>query len=189
MENEQPHAFRKTLIRSLLLVLALMGASTGQSSTPGPVLPLTVSLRAEKTVVKLGSDMVANVALTNVSQHPVMIPMSLNTRNGETGYLVSLKDNAGKPVPETPYYRKFKCAVREGPCVDDDPSFGLTSNFIEGPLPPGSSWPMEIHLMTLFAITEPGTYTLQAEWGDAKGRAIPVGARIRSNKLTITVQP
>lgn len=189
MGNQELREFGKILTYCLLLACTLVDVSIAQSGSAQPVVPLAVSLTADKNVVKLGSDIVVKVAVTNLSQHPVVIPLPLQTQNGETGYLLSLKDSAGQAVPETPYYRKFRCWAKEAPCAASDGSDGFTTNFAEGPLPPGSSWRMEIHLTKLFVISEPGTYTLQAEWGDATGRAIPVGALIESNKLTITIQP
>ena len=175
----------------LLVAATLVATAVGQTLTTTPAVSLTVTLTAEARVVKVGSHIVLNVVLTNSSDKPIQLAVARNDGlNGEANYRVLLTDQNGNPVPETAYYRNFKCALRQGPCTESDPQFGLSGNMMGIPLAVGGELRTQIDLNKLFTITVPGVYTVQVQWDNSyQPGGVPTSASMRSNRLTIKVQP
>jgi len=163
----------------LLMVVSLAsGNRSAQVAQPTPAEPkITIVIKMAKTVVKFGSDVVAEVEMKNISQEGVgFVPpgtMSCST----TSFRWDIRDSAGKPVPMTEYGLKANCLDSPGGV----PRISAGSSFRDM-LDPGKSFRQELALSKEYGLSKPGRYTIQAFRSDGK-------IDVKSNTITLTVAP
>jgi len=181
------------LVFFIILSLVAFGAPPAGAET----VPVSTTISVPKNTAKLGSPVLVEITLRNISDNEIFVSEEPNFRQGETNYLVQMWDSKGQPVPETDYYRRYKCAFGEGPCNSSE----LPSTFV------GSSWSVRlapgaalknenvpdtdvVDLNKLFRLTAPGEYKVQVQRDDEhlQGGHRP-SEYSKSNVLTITLVP
>lgn len=171
MANKWTHI----LIISLAAVLATRLAA---QAVPAPIVSIVLSMK--DSTVKAGSKIWVDVVTANQSDHavgPGFYPGPLEGQDFSSG--IGLLDNQGKAVPIKPPDQsacngdpKCKVVYRSG------------GSFVPVAVAPGASFKDGFLISTLYDLSKPGTYTIQAFRKD-KG----TGQTDKSNVLTFTVTP
>ncbi len=160
-------------------------------------VPVSTTIAVSKNTAKLGSSLLVEITLRNVSDNEIFVSEEPNFRQGEKNYLVEMWDSKGQPVQETDYYRRYKCAFQEGPCSSSEPPSTFVGSSWSVKLAPGAALKNEnvpdtdvVELNKLFRLTAPGEYKVQVQRDDEH---LPGGHRpsdySKSNILTITLAP
>jgi hypothetical protein len=161
-----------------ILLAVLLVLSPGVAQSPSPVVSITISMK--DTNIKAGSKIWVDVVTANQSDHavgPGFYPGPLEGWDFSTR--IELLDSRGKPVPLKPPDQSScngdpKCTVvyRSG------------GSFVPVTVDPGASFKDGFLISTLYDLSKPGTYTIQAFRKD-KGTV----QTDKSNVLTFTVIP
>jgi hypothetical protein len=152
------------------LAMPVLFAATGDSSQP-----FTISISAAKTIIRVGDDIVIQVALTNVSDHGIRIPPV--TLDAACDYIIQVQGEKG--------------LISSKPNCSGSHIMGIRQ------LKPGESVEGKITLSEIFHydskvddmvktfyFTSPGEYVVQLSRhiSDDPDKEI-----VKSNKITITV--
>jgi hypothetical protein len=171
----------KTVVKwAFVIAFCLAVGLSGQTAT-APAFTLTI--RAEQPAVeaasggypvKAGSDVFISVHLTNVSKHKLSVGYDVNSRTGVAfGDEYEVRDSNGNLLPKRPINHPEIGATGHGwpeRIVDPGQSTDITGDRITG----------------VYDLSQPGSYTIQllrSTSADAKDSAV------RSNKITVTVEP
>jgi len=165
-------------ILSISLAAVLAGCLAMAQSSPPPVV--SIALIMKDTSIKAGSKVWVDVVTANQSDHavgPGFYPGPLEGEDFSTR--IELLDSQGKPVPIKP---PDQSGCKGDPnCKVVYRSYG---SFVAVTVDPGASFKSGFLISTLYDLSKPGTYTIQAFRKD-KG----TGQTDKSNILTFTVIP
>jgi hypothetical protein len=153
-------------------------SSVAQHQEKGqPDISLTIS--APRDSAKVGSDVLVNIALANITKHIVYVGLVLLDNGAECEYTVDARDLKGNLAPYAKHGRALrgvplKGEVREHLCAD-------FSGFPKE-LQPGETQDDAILASGIYDLTKPGKYTIQVSrtYGEAK-------TVVKSNTITLTV--
>jgi len=149
---------------------------------PQPSISLAVTGPA---TVKAGSSIVwIDVVLTNITKDVINVPQSEPALGAYIG--LDVRDASGMPTGKTRLYRQMTGdrTGKDAPASADPGVFApLGRAGPPGPVQPLESTRRGFDLTTLFDITQPGKYTIQAQEADPM-----TGAIIKSNVFTLTVE-
>ncbi len=185
--------------RVVLLALFIIFSFVAFAAPPAwaQTVPVSTTIAVSKDTARLGSPVLVDITLRNISANEIFVSEEPNFRQGEKNYLVEMWDSKGQPVPETDYYRRYKCAFQEGPCSSSEPASTFVGSSWSVRLAPGAALKNEsvpdtdvVELNKLFRLTAPGEYKVQVQRDDEH---LPGGHRpsdySKSNTLTITLVP
>ncbi len=153
-----------------LLFGAMLSSELASAQSPSP--PFSITLSAEKPVVKAGSDVFIQIQMTNTSNHS--IDCTRVASNGlDKAYEYELRDKSGAAISAIPRkHPEIGEPFSAWPCV----------------LKPGESTTKDDALISkLFDLSRPGKYVVQVSRliaGDHKEQGM-----VKSNSITITVTP
>ena len=161
-----------------ILLAVVLAVSLAASQSPPPVVSIALAMKDSN--IKAGSKIWVDVVTTNQSDHtvgPGFYPGPLEGWDFSTR--IELLDSQGRPVPLKPPDQssckgdpKCKVVYRSG------------GSFVPVTVDPGASFKDGFLISTLYDLSKPGTYTIQAFRKD-KG----TGQTDKSNVLTFTVIP
>jgi len=144
----------------------------------GPAYALTIRLKQPD--YKAGSEIWAEVAFRNVSDHEIEITPRLaglsRPEQAHFYYVPDVRDEKGNAVSETEFGRR----VRKGEAFyvgGGSEALGQHYN----PLHPGESRTSKIRLDDLYDLSTPGKYTVQVQFLDTGA------ATVKSNIVTLTI--
>jgi hypothetical protein len=133
--------------------------------------PFTIIISAEKPSMKVGSDLMIRIHLTNVSDHDLDVSANINDIAGtDPNYVYEVRDSGGNLVPARVYAH---------------PELA-TGHAVFGTVKPGESTTIVQDLNRVVDIRRAGKYTVQVS------RPIPgrtSESLVRSNKITVTLGP
>jgi hypothetical protein len=159
----------RTLICALILGAVF---SCGLASAQSPSPPFSISISAEKNIVRAGSDVFIQIQMTNTSNHS--IDCTRVASNGlDKAYEYELRDKSGAVINAIPRkHPEIGEPFSAWPCV----------------LKPGESTTKDDALISkLFDLSKPGRYVVQVSRliaGEHKEQGVT-----KSNSITITVTP
>jgi len=161
--------------------IAQSSRSFGQTENPNPPFALTISVNpsnpshentANKTVTA-GESVTIRIRKTNTSDHEIP---KLGPDNGPFGYVFDIRDSNGNLAP--PHKSTSESIRGGGPA----PIFGTKDMVLQ----PGKSKIDYAPVSEWFDMTKPGTYTIQVSQHVSSD---PNSAVVKSNKVTVTIQP
>jgi len=138
--------------------------------------PFSVTLHAPNSPVKSGSELRLRVTVTNTSDHNVLFVRSPGiVPHEEMNYQIEIRDERGKTPPITAFSREL-----------NEKHHGWGS-YLSYALEPGKSLEEDLVITQLYALREPGKYTIKLArgkrpvWQDLKQDTV------KSNTITVTV--
>ncbi len=149
----------------ILLSFVMYSASAAEA-------PYSVKITAPSEVFHVGEEVHVKITVTNTSNQPITLVETSHVCD----YIIEVRDETGKLVPDTPFKRQHGCIAR--------PSASGRNMLV--PLQQGESYDLEISLSELSDITLPGRYSVQIQRKDKNESANSVA---KSNILTIAVLP
>jgi hypothetical protein len=159
--------FRLLLVILVALPMSAQIRTSGQAP-PIPAGALTLHITARHDVVKVGSEVEADIVFANVGKETLELDFSGS--GGLLDYFVDVLDEHDSSPPLT-FWGK---------------STPGTLNPYTKILPPGKSFEDNINISRLYDLSQPGKYRIQLERGYPRG-----GKRsgIKSNLIVVTVTP
>jgi hypothetical protein len=166
---------RFQLALSFTFLALLPGPTSGQSKPP-----FRLTLTANPTVYKAGSEVRVQITQTNTSDETMTTAKSIAPDQAEFHYTMDVRDSKGRPAPQTEYGRDFNSK-------GDDPKHTTVRVGNEGPilLKPGESMEDEAIITKFFDLSHPGKYTIQVS--RLISRETDKGI-VRSNTISITIK-
>jgi hypothetical protein len=156
------------LLLGLATAISVSVRSQDSESSSTSATTFSLSIRATPSTVKLGNYPTAEVTITNTSAHDLLLPADLG--GSVPPFWLHVWDSNGNPV---------RHVQRTG----KEPSGG---SFMSTPIKTRQAVARSWDLKKEFAITKPGTYTVQAEL------EVPTNATtisVKSNKITFEIVP
>jgi hypothetical protein len=156
------------------------------SSPPDPVIALHISVNSSR--VANGADVWLTVTLTNISDHPILIPTEKGSGGPAFAYGIGAADLCNCPISgaNVGYVSQSEAkAVDEG----KQPVEGGAETVVR--LPPGGTLTDRVELRKLLKLTDPRTYVIRA----ARSPALETNAQTRnqlwnySNRINVIVEP
>jgi hypothetical protein len=176
-------------MKAALMVLVLFTSviSTGgqtQVAQQAPAEPkFTLSIKASQSTVKVGSDVVVEAEMKNISAEDIFYSVLTGRGQGPvpSGFTWEILNSERKPVPFTEYGLKIN---------RPEPELGLGGSYVPaagktvfGLLGPGKAFVEKRTLSKEYDLSTPGKYSIQAlRLADAK-------TDVKSNVITLTVTP
>ncbi len=162
-----------SLISMFLAGIVCVAASPGQPVAHEPARqPFSITISSTQGTVKAGEDVRVKITVTNTTDQPI----TLEETNHVCDYVVEVRDETGKVVPDTQFKRQHGCITH--------PSASARNMLV--PLQPGESYEVAICVSELSDMTQPGQYSVQIQRKDS---GEPVSSVVKSNVITITVTP
>jgi hypothetical protein len=150
------------------------GSVTTQSAVRTPKPSICIQISAPNSTVKADSDVMVNIALTNVSNKAISVYGNNGEHSAELGgYDVTVSDARGAAPSLTKWGRTV--IKGEGTVVG---SGGYSA------LEPGESRKNSLFVNSLYDLSQPGEYTVQLRRLDEQ-----TSTMVTSNKLTFHVVP
>ena len=133
--------------------------------------PLSIKINAESSTVRVGSSVLIDLSVTNLSRTDLNTGTSISELTGmDPNYLYDVRDRAGHEVAKRVY---------------PHPELAV-GHAILGTLKPGESVTLKQEISRLFDLNHPGTYSIQVS------RRFPENHKdtlVRSNKIVLTITP
>ena len=163
--------WRRFFLSAMILVPTM---ALAQSQQPGPQAAFSIAISAPQTVVKSGSDVTVNIALTNASGDKINVGQDVS-RKGEFHYQFDIRDGKRNHATKTKYFRSLR---------GDEVGRGavIMRGTIIRTLQPGQTLLDEVNLTKLFDLNQPGKYTIQVERRDEDSKIV-----VKSNVIEVTV--
>jgi len=156
----------KPLLSMFLVLTTLVNLPQGGTSGQGPE-PFSIVIAAADSTVKINTDLVIKVRLTNNSDHP--INASYHVLQGvNMGYQYEVRDANGNVPPHK------------------EQKSGMEGSLRLRTLNPGESLENTVTLNRLYDMSVPGKYVIQFSRNISGYEKDGV---VRSNKITVTVTP
>lgn len=164
------------VVRLFLVIISVVLANSwpAELRAAAQTPPLSLSISAAESVVKAGSDVRVDIAITNVSQHEITFLRTPGVGRGELDAELEVTDEHGNATQMTKYWESLK-------------KYGIER--VEGSrisivLKPGESFKTSVALNKLYDLNRAGNYTIYAK------KRVPDylgGGVVESNVVTITV--
>lgn len=154
-----------------ILVLAFLSTVTSVTGlvaqTSSEIPKFTLTLRADNSVVTLGSDIEIGITITNISEDTLTLVFS-RENNVESGYQYEVRDEQGAMASKV---------------AEHNPPMGGVGSSTRGILKPGDSIGSGTQISDVYQFDRPGKYTIQVS------RKEPGMPLVQSNIITVTVLP
>jgi dipeptidyl aminopeptidase/acylaminoacyl peptidase len=147
----------------------MQAGGSAQAAVAGVAFSIAISVPEGEA--KVGQDVPVTIAMTNVSDHQVLLPHKPGRENGEFSYEVEVKDEAGRLVPETAYGRESGDAAKRR-------AEALTVDYLQ----PGGTAVQVVHLGKMVGL-KAGRYTVQVSRKDSL-----IDVVVRSNAVAVSVR-
>jgi hypothetical protein len=152
--------------------------SAAQVAQPAPAEPrISITIKIPQTAVKIGSDVVVEAEMKNISAEDVGFVPTSTMSSSTTSFRWDIRDSVGKPVQMTEYGLKANHLDSPGGV----PRIFAGSSFSDR-LAPGESVRQKLALSKEYNLSKPGNYTIEALGNDA-------GALVKSNTITLAITP
>jgi hypothetical protein len=163
---------------SAAIVVVCLAGVTVQAVPQNNRAGSSVTIKAKASTVKLGSAILVEVTLSNITDHAIAyIP-------GDAGEDIDVLDDKGAAVRATKAGEVYK-GVSDNRTVHPDGTVSFEVRSSSGQvlsMEPGGSGTHEIDVSKLFDFQKPGKYTVQVKRLDVDTRVVA-----KSNLITITV--
>ena len=156
----------------LTLLISMSGAAQSAPSTASSGPPVSISISVPPDVVHATSEVLLEIAMTNVSDKGIEIHDEVTGRPWWTTFKINVRDAAGNRIPETPFGRRMLESIFFG----SGPGVSL--------LRPGVTRREIVMLNRIFAIGLHGTYTVSVERGE-----YPLTAKSNDLRFTLPELP
>jgi hypothetical protein len=171
MEGEIMNIRMKATLFSI--VLATASVSLAQSTQANRKPSFSITLSTPDGVVKPGSNVMLEVVLKNTSDQDISAGELLG--GAELNYDIDVRDSKGDLATETQYGRRIH---------GKDPNPGHGGSGVARALKPGETQKTKTFLNRVYDLSQPGSYTVQAQTRDPNSNMI-----VKSNTITFTVTP
>jgi hypothetical protein len=149
----------------LIAVLGLAGFDAAQAQDVAPA-PFSITISSPHIVVKAGSDVYVDIRMTNTSTADVYYAVGAGPV-----FQIEVHDTQGKRAPEGPLgFRAHRPRA--------------ISRLIARTLKPGETYEVKGSLNSLYDLSNPGTYVIQAQRMDPQSKVL-----VNSNTISVTVTP
>ncbi|HKW58073.1 MAG TPA: hypothetical protein VJN42_12015 [Candidatus Acidoferrum sp.] len=162
---------------TLLIILFAATFPQNFAASQRGAAPFSVTVKTSQDNVKAGSEIGIRIILQNTSATDLSMARSNGVSQGESHYLIDVRDSSGLTAPETEYERRITGKENGKRTV-------IYGSDIFFTLKPHETLEDEALLNKLYDLRRPGKYTVQVS------REIPKqlgGGTVKSNILTITV--
>jgi hypothetical protein len=162
-------------MKHILLSIALLLLVVSAVSQPQKTEPLTLTISSESPEFKVGSPIIVNVTLENISDKPTTTLYSVGQGQAELIYDVDVLDGYGRRVARTDYGHALR---------GEASSHMIMSSFLRKEIKAHEQLTDTVDLTKIYDLNVPGTYLVQL----TKKHRSKGGAKISSNALKITVE-
>lgn len=161
-----------------ITVFAIMAQAPAAGLAQGASASYSVAIETPMATVKVGSEIVVNIALTNLTDQGISVDMEAGGR-GEFDFTINVNDSAGRPAAYSEYYRAVKGQHETGRPM-------VVVTYSSGPHPVKARGVLKdtVQLDKLYDLSQPGKYTVQLERVDVLTKIL-----VKSNQITVTVTP
>lgn len=153
------------------------GILSPAGSPQSPKASFSIAASVADTTVKLGSDAIVNIVLTNTSDHPIVFENEMTINFNDADYSTVVRNEKGDLIPLT----KFGLMLFGD---DDHLPKPREVKYVTANLQPGETIKGRISVTKLYNIQAPGQYTVQIERFDEVTKSWS-----KSNIITLTVTP
>jgi hypothetical protein len=169
----------------LLPMVTLLAAAIGYGAGKAP-LPYSITISTPNLIVKAGSQVRITIIVKNITDRKVPVMQSNGVDEGEFNYDLDIRDEQGKQAPETNELR----SLRGEPDEHGHRHASYIVSEITYYLKPGETLQDGIIANKLYDLSKPGKYTIQvSRYKPEYGKHGFSKARVKSNKITLTVTP